>query len=80
MKDDSLYQSLSFVSGLQMEIDICHSQLDNILLNITSNSYQCAFDNPRNHKCFKVAHSFFSFLHKHHPEIFEEWRNTRKED
>lgn len=76
MQDESLYQSLSFVSDLQRELDVCRYQLDNIMLNLTSDSYQCAFDDPRNHPCFEVAHRFFSFLHKNHPEILDEWRET----
>jgi len=78
MQDDSLYQSLCFVQGLQREIDICHYQLDNILLNLTCDSYQASVRNDRYHPCFREAHSFFLFLHKNHPEIFEEWKATMK--
>lgn len=77
--DDSLYHSLLLVQGLQREIDICRQQLDSILLNLTCDSYQASVRNDRYHPCFREVHSFFSFLHKNHPEILEEWRKTNNE-
>ena len=80
MQDESLYQSLSFVSDLQRELDAYSYQLDNIMLNLSCDYYQATTRSEHYHPCFEVAHSFFSFLHKNHPEILEEWKKTRKKD
>lgn len=76
MQNDLLYQSLSLVSNLQRELDVCRYQLDNILLNLKCGSFQSSINDVRHHKGFETAQSFFSFMYKHHPEIMDEWLET----
>ncbi|RHM86816.1 hypothetical protein DWZ36_17775 [Phocaeicola vulgatus] len=78
MANDSLYDSLVFVSNMQRELDLCRSQFANIFLNVTSDSFQKAFKSGREHPGFEEAYKFLSFMHQSHPEIMEEWRNANK--
>lgn len=79
MQNDSLYDSLLLVERMQSSIDAYYSNLNNIRLNLTCDSFQSAVISPRDHPFFEKTLSFFSFLHKKHPEILEEWRKTNNE-
>lgn len=80
MENDSLYNSLALVERMQSSIDTYYSNLNNIRLNLTCDSFQSAVISPSDHPFFEEALSFFSFLHKNHPEILKEWKATRKKD
>lgn len=80
MQNDSLYDSLVLVEKMQSLIDAYYSNLNNIRLNLTCDSFQSAVLSQKDHPFFERTLSFFSFLHKNHPEILDEWKATMKKD
>ena len=78
--ENSLYDSLKLVEKMQCELDVYHYNLNTIQLNLTCDTFQSAVLTKQDHHFFEETLSFFSFLHKNHPEILKEWKATRKKD
>ncbi len=79
MEATSPESPLRFVANMQRLIDNYKSQLDNIFLNLDGKHQNEILRNDLGfHPGFESAYKFIAFVRNSHPEILEEWQNTRK--